>query len=56
MNSRNEQARQFYNAAGTLSTDFSFMNYGFAPLSAQLSKVSSAQTRRSLTSRNGALR
>ncbi len=34
--SRNEQARQFYNAAGTLSTDFSFMNYGFAPLSAQL--------------------
>lgn len=36
MNSRNEQARQFYNAAGTLSTDFSFMNYGFAPLSAEL--------------------
>jgi ubiquinone/menaquinone biosynthesis C-methylase UbiE len=35
--SRNEQARQFYNAAGTLSTDFSFMNYGFAPLSAELS-------------------
>ena len=34
--SRNEQARQFYNAAGTLSTDFSFMNYGFAPLSAEL--------------------
>ena len=37
MNSRNEQARQFYNAAGTISTDFSFMNYGFAPLSAELS-------------------
>jgi ubiquinone/menaquinone biosynthesis C-methylase UbiE len=37
MNSRNEQARQFYNAAGTLSTDFSFMNYGYAPLSAELS-------------------
>lgn len=36
MNSRNEQARQFYNAAGTISTDFSFMNYGFAPLSADL--------------------
>jgi ubiquinone/menaquinone biosynthesis C-methylase UbiE len=36
MNSRNEQARQFYNAAGTISTDFSFMNYGFAPLSAEL--------------------
>jgi ubiquinone/menaquinone biosynthesis C-methylase UbiE len=34
---RNEQARQFYNAAGTISTDFSFMNYGYAPLSAQLS-------------------
>ena len=37
MTSRNEQARQFYNAAGTISTDFSFMNYGYAPLSAQLS-------------------
>jgi ubiquinone/menaquinone biosynthesis C-methylase UbiE len=37
MNSRNEQARQFYNAAGTISTDFSFMNYGYAPLSAELS-------------------
>jgi ubiquinone/menaquinone biosynthesis C-methylase UbiE len=36
MNSRNEQARQFYNAAGTISTDFSFMNYGYAPLSAEL--------------------
>jgi ubiquinone/menaquinone biosynthesis C-methylase UbiE len=34
--SRNEQARRFYNAAGTISTDFSFMNYGFAPLSAEL--------------------
>jgi ubiquinone/menaquinone biosynthesis C-methylase UbiE len=34
--SRNEQARRFYNAAGTLSTDFSFMNYGYAPLSAEL--------------------
>lgn len=34
--SRNEQARQFYNAAGTISTDFSFMNYGYAPLSAEL--------------------
>jgi ubiquinone/menaquinone biosynthesis C-methylase UbiE len=37
MSSRNEQARQFYNAAGTISTDFSFMNYGYAPLSAELS-------------------
>lgn len=37
MNSRNEQARQFYNAAGSISTGFSFMNYGFAPLSAELS-------------------
>jgi ubiquinone/menaquinone biosynthesis C-methylase UbiE len=34
--SRNEQARQFYNAAGTISTEFSFMNYGYAPLSAEL--------------------
>jgi ubiquinone/menaquinone biosynthesis C-methylase UbiE len=34
--SRNEQARHFYNVAGTLSTDFSFMNYGYAPLSAEL--------------------
>ena len=30
--SRSEQARQFYNAAATTSTEFSFMNYGFAPL------------------------
>jgi ubiquinone/menaquinone biosynthesis C-methylase UbiE len=35
--SRNEQARKFYDAAGTISTDFSFMNYGYAPLSAELS-------------------
>jgi ubiquinone/menaquinone biosynthesis C-methylase UbiE len=34
--SRNEQARRFYNAAGAISTDFSFMNYGYAPLSAEL--------------------
>jgi ubiquinone/menaquinone biosynthesis C-methylase UbiE len=34
--SRNEQARKFYDAAGSISTDFSFMNYGFAPLSAEL--------------------
>jgi ubiquinone/menaquinone biosynthesis C-methylase UbiE len=34
--SRNEQARRFYNVAGTISTDFSFMNYGYAPLSAEL--------------------
>ena len=34
--SRNEQARHFYNVAGAISTDFSFMNYGFAPLSAEL--------------------
>jgi ubiquinone/menaquinone biosynthesis C-methylase UbiE len=34
--SRNEQARKFYDTAGTISTDFSFMNYGFAPLSAEL--------------------
>ena len=36
--SRSEQARQFYNAAATASTDFSFMNYGFAPLSAELAQ------------------
>jgi ubiquinone/menaquinone biosynthesis C-methylase UbiE len=36
MNSRNEQARQFYNAAGSISTGFSFMNYGFAPLGPEL--------------------
>lgn len=34
--SRNEQARRFYNAAATTSADFAFMNYGFAPLSAEL--------------------
>ncbi len=34
--SRSEQARQFYNAAATASTDFAFMNYGYAPLSAEL--------------------
>lgn len=34
--SRNEQARKFYDAAGAISTDFSFMNYGYAPLSAEL--------------------
>jgi len=34
--SRSEQARQFYDAAATTSSDFSFMNYGFAPLSAEL--------------------
>ena len=34
--SRSEQARQFYNAAATTSTDFAFMNYGYAPLSAGL--------------------
>lgn len=34
--SRNEQARRFYNVAGDISTDFSFMNYGYAPLSAEL--------------------
>jgi ubiquinone/menaquinone biosynthesis C-methylase UbiE len=34
--SRNEQARQFYNAAANTSTDFCFMNYGYAPLSASL--------------------
>lgn len=36
VDSRSEQARQFYNAAATTSTDFAFMNYGFAPLSADL--------------------
>jgi SAM-dependent methyltransferase len=34
--SRSEQARQFYDAAATASTDFAFMNYGYAPLSAEL--------------------
>ena len=33
---RGEQARQFYNAAATASATFSFMNYGYAPLSAAL--------------------
>jgi ubiquinone/menaquinone biosynthesis C-methylase UbiE len=43
MNSRNEQARHFYNVAGTISTDFSFMNYGYAPLSAELSGSTEAE-------------
>jgi SAM-dependent methyltransferase len=34
--SRSEQARQFYNAAATTSAEFSFMNYGFAPLGVEL--------------------
>jgi SAM-dependent methyltransferase len=34
--SRSEQARQFYDAAASASQDFAFMNYGFAPLSAEL--------------------
>jgi len=34
--SRSEQARQFYNAAATTSTGFSFMNYGFGPLGEEL--------------------
>jgi len=38
--SRSEQARQFYNAAATTTTDFCFMNYGFAPLSAELANSS----------------
>ena len=33
---RSEQARQFYDAAAATATDFSFMNYGYAPLSAAL--------------------
>ena len=33
---RGEQARQFYDAAATSSTGFAFMNYGYAPLSAEL--------------------
>jgi SAM-dependent methyltransferase len=36
MSARSEQARQFYDAAATASQDFAFMNYGFAPLSAEL--------------------
>jgi SAM-dependent methyltransferase len=38
MNSRSEQARQFYDAAASASQDFAFMNYGFAPLSAELAE------------------
>jgi SAM-dependent methyltransferase len=34
--SRGEMARQFYNAAAVTSSGFSFMNYGYAPLSAEL--------------------
>jgi SAM-dependent methyltransferase len=34
--SRSEQARQFYDAAATTSSEFSFMNYGFAPLGVEL--------------------
>jgi ubiquinone/menaquinone biosynthesis C-methylase UbiE len=34
--SRSEQARQFYNAAASTTTDFCFMNYGYAPLSVEL--------------------
>jgi SAM-dependent methyltransferase len=34
--SRGEQARQFYDAAATTADNFSFMNYGFAPLTAEL--------------------
>ena len=34
--SRSEQARQFYNAAASASQDFAFMNYGYAPLGAEL--------------------
>lgn len=33
---RSEQARQFYDAAATTADSFSFMNYGYAPLSAEL--------------------
>lgn len=35
---RGEQARQFYNAAATTSTGFSFMNYGFGPLIPELAQ------------------
>jgi ubiquinone/menaquinone biosynthesis C-methylase UbiE len=35
---RGEQARQFYNAAATASATFSFMNYGYAPLTAALAR------------------
>ena len=41
--SRNEQARKFYDTAGTISTDFSFMNYGYAPLSAELAGSGEAE-------------
>lgn len=34
--SRGEQARRFYDAAATTADNFSFMNYGFAPLIAEL--------------------
>jgi ubiquinone/menaquinone biosynthesis C-methylase UbiE len=33
---RGEQARRFYDAAATTADNFSFMNYGFAPLMAEL--------------------
>ncbi|MBC8027356.1 MAG: methyltransferase domain-containing protein [Steroidobacteraceae bacterium] len=33
---RGEQARRFYDAAATAADNFSFMNYGFAPLMAEL--------------------
>jgi ubiquinone/menaquinone biosynthesis C-methylase UbiE len=33
---RGEQARRFYDAAATTADNFSFMNYGFAPLTAEL--------------------
>ena len=41
--SRSEQARQFYNAAATTTTDFCFMNYGYAPLSAELANSAEAE-------------
>jgi SAM-dependent methyltransferase len=40
---RSEQARQFYNAAAATAADFSFMNYGFAPLSAELAASPEAE-------------
>lgn len=43
MTTRNEQARHFYNVAGSISTDFSFMNYGYAPLSAELAGSAEAE-------------
>jgi SAM-dependent methyltransferase len=33
---RSDQARQFYDAAASTADSFSFMNYGFAPLTAEL--------------------